>query len=65
VDATRLHTWVALFADALPGAQTFREMQPHLAPRAQALHTEGALARYGVDELLTLYVTALWRKPLR
>ncbi len=65
VNEVRLDEWKRLFHQTMPGVhfdyERYEELQPHL----RELRAQGELADYSDDELLTLGLIGIWRKPLR
>jgi len=61
----RLSQWLTLFAERMPGVEcTLRRGDDStLESVARILQSEGELAEYSLDELLTFEIVALWRKP--
>jgi SAM-dependent methyltransferase len=65
----RLEAWESMFARVCPGAEFRRE--PHhqeldttLRTELAALRAAGELSSYSDDELLTVNLMAIWRKPV-
>ncbi|WP_434381383.1 class I SAM-dependent methyltransferase [Melittangium boletus] len=63
VNEVRLEEWKRLFHRAMPGARFLHERQDALREAANALRDSGELAAYTEDELLTVGLVGLWRKP--
>jgi SAM-dependent methyltransferase len=59
----RLGEWRALFQREMPGVHFIYEQQPEIAADLADLHKAGELAEYSDEELLTLNLIAIWKKP--
>ena len=58
-----LGAWRAVFEEAMPGVTFFEDRQEELAGPLRELREQGELAEYADEELLTLNLTAVWKKP--
>ena len=60
----RLHEWRALFDAKLPDAQYITTRGDESAVKAAgSLHAQGELLDYSIEELTTVDIAVLWRKP--
>lgn len=57
--------WQALFAELMPGATLLRERseEPELHAALRELRAQGELLDYADDDLLTVNLVAVWKKP--
>ena len=61
----RLREWQTLFAKKMPGAQILTNSSgDSTLAAAERLHRNGELQDYSIEELTTIDVTVLWRKPV-
>ncbi len=58
-----LGQWRSLFDEVMPGAKVLLDRQEGLRDGLAELRAQGELRDYSDDELLTLNVAAVWRKP--
>jgi SAM-dependent methyltransferase len=65
VNEVRLDQWKYLFQQTMPGAHFIHERQEELLPHLRELKEQGELADYSEDELLTVGLIGIWRKPHR
>jgi SAM-dependent methyltransferase len=63
VNRLRLADWRQLFDAIMPGVIYAYERQPELVRPLAELRARGELATYSDDELLTVNLVAMWRKP--
>jgi SAM-dependent methyltransferase len=63
VNMVRLEEWFRLFEQTMPGAKFIHERQDDLAPHLRELKAKGELTEYSDDELLTVGLIGMWRKP--
>jgi SAM-dependent methyltransferase len=65
LNRVRLSEWRAMFATHLPGVR-FEHMahgRDRLAPELRAIRAGGELGEYSDEELLTVDLVAIWRRP--
>jgi hypothetical protein len=65
LNKVRLAEWEKLFAEKFPGAKVVQLQYANdtLRPELVTLRKEGELADYTDDELLTVDLAAVWKKP--
>jgi ubiquinone/menaquinone biosynthesis C-methylase UbiE len=63
VNKVRLDEWLKLFEKTMPGAKFVHERQEDLVPHLAELKAKGELTEYSDDELLTVGLIGMWRKP--
>ncbi|ATB27211.1 class I SAM-dependent methyltransferase [Melittangium boletus] len=63
VNEVRLDEWKRLFQAAMPGTRFIHERQEALRFALEGLKAQGELADYSEEELLTVGLVGLWRKP--
>jgi SAM-dependent methyltransferase len=64
VNRVRMGEWLRLFEEAMPGTRFVHERQQLLAQALPEIRAGGELRDYTDDELLTLNLVGIWRKPL-
>ena len=65
VNEVRLEAWKQLFQAEMPGARFIHERQEELRLPLRSLQSRGELEGYSEDELLTVSLVGVWRKPCR
>jgi ubiquinone/menaquinone biosynthesis C-methylase UbiE len=63
VNKVRLDEWLRLFAETMPGTKFIHERQEDLVQPLRELKAQGELTEYADDELLTVGLIGMWRKP--
>jgi len=63
VNEVRLDEWKRLFQAAMPGTLFIHERQESMRVALTHLKARGELAAYSEDELLTVGLVGIWRKP--
>jgi hypothetical protein len=63
VNEVRLEDWKRMFQETMPGVHFIHERVEELRTPLRELRARGELADYSDDELLTVGLIGLWRKP--
>ena len=58
-----LERWLAIFEQTMPGVRFVHEREENVEAELAKLREQGELAGYTDDELLTVNLVAIWKKP--